>query len=225
LYPSLYRPRWTAEGDRDQRSVTIRDFETAAIGALLSFGISLATIKNPSGFLRWGFIVSLVFLIVFAVADFVTRPWLSAEVIPILETPEGTVVQIGIENHGRRPTESMIFNVLVPDHLPFVACRRDGTPRDDRELLPTPESVDNLHASLYWQGAMVFAPGSTLVYLRLGLPRPGSFIRLNLGEKRRDAFISPNALNQSALETTFAPFRSAIWDALGPVAARLRDRR
>jgi hypothetical protein len=198
--------------------MTIRDLETASIGAFLSFAITLGTVENAPAFVRYGLFSSLALIAITAIADFVRRPWLSVVAIPILSTTEGTVIQVGFKNHGREPTNPTILDILAPDNLSLVACEPDGTKVASKVILSTPEIVDGVHESTYWQGILSFAPGSSLIYIRIDLPDIGTFLRLNLGEKRKDLFIHADRLHHASTEVTFAPVRARIWAS----ARRLR---
>ena len=183
--------------------MTIRDLLTASVGAFISFAISLASLDHPSPFLRTGTWISLACLIVFAIVEAATSPWLSVAVTTEPLADGRTVVRSGFRNHGRRSMDAQIVNTLVPDHLGLAAT-------DARKILQTPESLDSVYASDYWQGPIAFVPGSTLVDLSLAVPEDGCPLRFHVGNKRRDVWVAPG---QERL-VNFAPIRAWLWARL-----------
>lgn len=133
--------------------MTLRDGIGVAVGASLSFALGLAaTAKDPTGFLTWGLIVSVCLLGGLLAAELLRGPWISAHVTPLEAVNGYVVLRIGFTNHGYRDFGQSIVNVLVPDDA-GLAESRGGTRSADR-LLHTPESVDGVHESDYWNAVM-----------------------------------------------------------------------
>lgn len=200
--------------------MTIRDLQTASVGAFLSFAITLGTVEKSPVFVRWGLFISLAIFVTTLVFDQFQRPWISIDAIPLKRIQSGdTLIQLGITNRGRKAMDEKIINVLVPDDLAMATCYPDGRSRPT-VLLHTPETVDGVHGSDFWHDSLTLTPGTRLLHFTADLPEVGSFVRVNIEEKRRDIFVS-NTLGDRN-ETTFAPVRAGIWAACSWVSSRAR---
>lgn len=179
--------------------MTLRDGLGIAGGSSVSFFLGLlATEKDPRVVLWWGLGVSLGLMLVVLVLMWLRRAWLSVHVTPLATSGDQTVLQLGFQNHGSTDYGTVIVNVLIPDDVQVEECGSSGQQvTTNREFLHTPESIDSVHESTYWNHAMSFIRGSTLLHLRVTTKRKELPVRLHLGNTRKDLEVSLSALNAS----------------------------
>src|SRR6266545_671037 len=164
--------------------MTARDGIGVAVGASLSFSLGLlATEKHPEHVLRWGLGISLAVLAGLWLWEMARGPWISVHVTPGKTVPDGVVLNIGLKNNGSRAADQKIFNLLVPDRFPMFESFENGDQRSNvPPLLHAPESVDGISESHYWNRALALAPGTLMVYVRIGCGTDEFVMRANIGD-------------------------------------------
>jgi hypothetical protein len=92
----------------------------------------------------------------------------------------------------------VIVNILIPDDVRVEECGSSGQPvSTNREFLHTPETVDGVHESSFWNHPVSLIRGSHLIHLRVTTDREELPMRLRVGEPRKDIQVDLGAIGTS----------------------------
>jgi hypothetical protein len=162
--------------------VKARDVVAILAGAEVAVLVGLlAEVKNPRHALWIAFWVLFVPLVLSTALMWWRSAWVTTHITPLSRSGSTWQVRVGLRNRSREDISTGL-NVLVPDVARLERTDPDGRPTTGGTILPTSESVDGVHGSIYWNNRVVLAGGSvsTLYHFGVTSPHPRLSLRLKI---------------------------------------------